>query len=106
MAFDLYTAHETFGVPVQEPGTCAYDLADPETPESLCGRNETAAVIRAAVGGLESRHAELLALRYQDDLTLREIGARWGVSESAVCQMHATALERIRTSLELMGLAA
>ena len=54
------------------------------TPETLCGRTETASVIRAAVGGLESRrHAELLALRYQDDLTLREIGARWGVTESA-----------------------
>ena len=41
----------------------------------------------------------MMALYYQEELNLKEIGAVLGVSESRVCQLHSQALSRLRSRL-------
>jgi RNA polymerase sigma factor for flagellar operon FliA len=41
-----------------------------------------------------------MALYYQEELNLREIGEVLGVSESRVCQLHGQAVTRLRARLK------
>jgi RNA polymerase sigma factor for flagellar operon FliA len=41
----------------------------------------------------------MMALYYQQDLNLREIGDVMGVTESRVCQLHSQAVARLRARL-------
>jgi RNA polymerase sigma factor (sigma-70 family) len=47
---------------------------------------------------LPEREQAVLALYYGEDLTLKEIGLLFGITESRVCQLHAQALRRLRTT--------
>jgi RNA polymerase sigma factor for flagellar operon FliA len=40
-----------------------------------------------------------MALYYQEEMNLREIGAVLGVTESRVCQIHGQALVRLRARM-------
>ena len=51
----------------------------------------------AAIEDLPEREKLLLALYYQKELNLKEIGSLMGVSESRVCQLHSQAVGRIRS---------
>ena len=42
----------------------------------------------------------MMAMYYQEDLNLKEIGAVLGVSESRVCQIHSQAVMRLRSKLK------
>ncbi|MDJ0929423.1 MAG: RNA polymerase sigma factor FliA [Gammaproteobacteria bacterium] len=53
----------------------------------------------AAVSGLPEREALVMALYYDEELNLKEIGAVLGVSESRVCQIHGQALARLKARL-------
>lgn len=57
---------------------------------------EEKAWLAGAVDRLPERQRLVLALYYQEELTLKEIGLVLGVSESRVCQLHAQALARLR----------
>jgi RNA polymerase sigma-B factor len=63
------------------------------------GRAEAAATLTRLMRGLDGREREMLRLRFAEDLTQSEIGARLGVS-----QMHVSRL--IRQALAEMALAA
>jgi RNA polymerase sigma factor for flagellar operon FliA len=59
----------------------------------------------AAIGELPEREQLLLSLYYDEELTLREIGAVLDVTQSRVCQLHSQAISRLRASLAaLLGL--
>ncbi|MFH0911670.1 MAG: FliA/WhiG family RNA polymerase sigma factor [Planctomycetota bacterium] len=57
------------------------------------------------VGGmLSERERVLVVLYYQEELTLKEIGALMGVSESRVSQLHAEMVVRIQKNLKKIGI--
>jgi RNA polymerase sigma factor for flagellar operon FliA len=53
--------------------------------------------LMAAIEDLPEREKLLLALYYQEEMNLKEIGSLMGVSESRVCQLHSQAVGRIRS---------
>lgn len=71
--------------------------ADPLEP--LLEEENRADLIRA-IGRLEERDRLILALYYQDGLTLKELGRVLGVTESRTCQLHARAINRLREWLQ------
>jgi RNA polymerase sigma factor (sigma-70 family) len=88
----------------QASACCAFDIPDPDTPESILAEAETSDLIRDAIGGLTRDHQQILALRFQDDLTFEAIGARLGITKQSAQAKYALAIERMRTSLSLMGI--
>lgn len=53
----------------------------------------------AAIEALPEREKLLMALYYQEELNLKEIGAVLGVTESRVSQLHSQAISRLRARL-------
>ena len=53
-----------------------------------------------AIAGLPERERLVIALYYDEELNLREIGQVLGVSESRVCQIHSQAALRLRSRLD------
>lgn len=81
-----------------EPST--FELADsrPTPFECLQDVAMRTSLVRA-IDSLPEREKLVMAMYYQDDLNLKEIGAVLGVSESRVCQLHSQALMRLRSKL-------
>lgn len=52
-----------------------------------------------AIAGLPERERLVMSLYYKEELNLRETGDVLGVSESRVCQIHATALIRLKSRM-------
>ena len=52
-----------------------------------------------AIAGLPERERLVMAMYYDEELNLREIGEVLGVSESRVCQIHGQALIRLRARM-------
>ena len=68
-------------------------------------RQELRAHLAQAIGELPERERQILALYYEEELTLAEIGEVIGVCESRVCQLRGLAVSRLRTLLrESLGL--
>ncbi len=57
------------------------------------------AALKAAIKGLPERESLVMAMYYDEELNLREIGEVLGVSESRVCQIHGQALIRLRSRM-------
>ena len=76
------------------PGTGQTD------PFELCARNEQRELLNRALLCLSERDRQIIALYYQDDLTMKEIGDRMGVDESRISQVHSAALGRLRNRVK------
>ncbi len=63
--------------------------------ESLM-EEDTRQLLAKAINTLPEREQLVMALYYEEELNLREVGEVLGVSESRVCQIHSQALIRIR----------
>ncbi|THF64197.1 RNA polymerase sigma factor FliA [Pseudothauera rhizosphaerae] len=59
-----------------------------------------------AIDGLPEREKLVMALYYDEELNLREIGEVLGVTESRVCQLHSQAIARLRASVFGQGAPA
>ena len=70
------------------------------SPEALTSQAEIVDSIATAIDTLPERLRLVLALHYQEECSLREIGEVLGVTESRVCQLHAEAVHLIRAKLE------
>jgi RNA polymerase sigma factor for flagellar operon FliA len=57
--------------------------------------------IQDALGRLPARQREVIARYYGDELTLREAGAKMGVSEARACQLHGRAIQNLRRDLSV-----
>jgi RNA polymerase sigma factor FliA len=86
------------GEPVERVEVVASSSPD-DDPDLALIREEATETVRAAVASLPARDQELVSLLYVHDCRLREIGARFGVSESRVCQLHRGVRERLRSQL-------
>lgn len=69
-----------------------------ELPEDQASKKQLASVVAGAISELPERHQLVLALYYQEERTMREIGVVLDVSESRVCQIHTEAIHRLRAA--------
>lgn len=95
-----------------------FDLSDPEgyrptailDPTSNLEQSvevgEIAELLAEGVGNMDVRSKTVLVLYYFHDMTLADIGALLGVTESRVCQLQGKALTALSASLGQAGLAA
>jgi RNA polymerase sigma-70 factor (ECF subfamily) len=75
-------------------------LVGPEdTPSEHLARDELCARVQAALARLDEHDREVLALRYLEELSTREVAATLGITEGAVKMRHLRALERLRPLL-------
>ena len=58
------------------------------------------AMLVTAIGQLPERERLMMALYYEQELNLKEIGEVLSVSESRVCQLHSQAVARLRSKLK------
>jgi RNA polymerase sigma factor FliA len=70
-----------------------------ENPRAKLESLEFQNSIAECIERLPEREAMVLALYYQEELHLKEIGEVLGVTESRVCQIHRQALARLRAQL-------
>lgn len=79
---------------------------DPDDgPEATLERVELKAHLARALQDLPDRERQVLALYYEEELTMAEIGEVIGVCESRVSQLRSLALSRLRVSLrDALGL--
>lgn len=81
-----------------------FDFASSE-PLEIILKKEKQQVLAQAISLLEDRDKLILALYYQEELTLKEIGLVLNVTESRVCQLHSRAISRLREKLKEMSYA-
>lgn len=75
-------------------------VADPGPGPAGAVENERfRAALAEVIGSLPEREQLILALYYDEELNLREIGEVLGVTESRVCQIHSQAVLRIRSRM-------
>jgi RNA polymerase sigma factor for flagellar operon FliA len=73
--------------------------ADSPTPDAGLEREDFKKALATAISGLPERERLVVALYYDEELNLREIGQVLGVSESRVCQIHSQAAMRLRSRM-------
>ncbi|MBI4754356.1 MAG: RNA polymerase sigma factor FliA [Betaproteobacteria bacterium] len=71
---------------------------DNDPLELLMDKNMRTVLIQA-IEDLPEREKMVMALYYDEELNLREIGEVLGVSESRVCQLHSQAVARLRARM-------
>ncbi len=71
----------------------------PAAPDKACEEREIKNRVRAAISELPKRERKVVGLYYYGEVTMKEIGAEIGVNESRVSQLHARAIQRLRTFL-------
>ena len=88
----------------EDPGTLAdegYPQSNrqPNQPLENLQKSDFKQGLAQEIKGLPERERLVMALYYDEELNLREIGEILGVSESRVCQIHGQALIRLRARM-------
>jgi RNA polymerase sigma factor for flagellar operon FliA len=78
-------------------------VAPDDEPLEIYVANETTSTLRAGFALLDERERAVTTLSFDEGLTLAEIGARLGVTESRVCQIRAGAIKRLRAYARSQG---
>ncbi|MAS24134.1 MAG: RNA polymerase sigma factor FliA [Oceanospirillaceae bacterium] len=86
---------------VLEKSDSGFDIFEDDSPDPLDGieRDSFQTQLAEAIKTLPEREQLVLALYYDEELNLKEIGAVLGVSESRVSQLHSQAAHRLRARL-------
>ena len=69
------------------------------TPDRAYEASETRSRVRRALQTLPPRERTVIGLYYFRDVTMKQIGAKIGVNESRVSQLHARAIQRLQKAL-------
>ncbi len=69
-------------------------------------REDLSARVQGALGRLPPRQREVLGHYYGKALTLRQTGARMGISEARACQLHGRAIQNLRRDLAVRATPA
>jgi RNA polymerase sigma factor for flagellar operon FliA len=77
-----------------------------QSPYEVRRRHETLELLGQLILQLPDRQQDVLALYYQQDLTMKQIGRALGVGESRVSQLHSRAMTSLRGRLEALGHSA
>jgi RNA polymerase sigma factor for flagellar operon FliA len=72
-------------------------------PDELFAHRELRRVLDDVIGTLPVRYQTVIKLYYDQDRTMKQIGAELGVNESRVSQIHKTALEKLEAALRSSG---
>lgn len=74
-----------------------------ETPDPLAilEDEEMRRALVRSIEALPEREKMVMALYYDEDLNLKEIGEIMGVTESRVCQLHSQAIARLRAATQI-----
>jgi len=86
---------------VGEDGRSALDveIEPSEGPHARLEREELRRLLAGAISDLPERERHIMALYYEEELTLAEIGEVIGVGESRVSQLRSQAIARLRSAL-------
>lgn len=76
-----------------------YGLKSESDPLELVHKEGFREALAETINQLPERESLVMALYYQEELNLREIGEVLEVSESRVCQIHGQALNRVRVKM-------
>jgi len=77
-----------------------HDSAGFEDPFTSLANSEMTELLAQAIDELPEKPKMVLALYYQEELTMKEIASVLDVSESRVCQIHSQAVINLRAKLE------
>lgn len=81
--------------------TVGFNLTDTRpTPLQVLHDEGMRDTLIKGISELPEREKMVMAMYYQEDLNLKEIGAVLGVSESRVCQLHSQAILRLRGKMK------
>ena len=72
-----------------------------DDPLALLADEEVRRALVAGIDALPEREKLVMAMYYDEDLNLKEIGEVLGVTESRVCQLHSQAVARLRATLQV-----
>jgi RNA polymerase sigma factor FliA len=82
----------------------------PDTPEGqpdwICARAEVRRALSKAVQSLPERYQKVVLLYYNHEMTMKEIGSALAIQESRVSQIHKSALAKMATVLETLGITS
>ena len=76
-----------------------YPERTPGNPQDDYIFNEMLDRLGAAISRLSEREQRVLSMYYKDEISLKEIGDRFEVSESRICQIRSEAVHRLRALL-------
>ncbi len=68
-------------------------------PERIMERRELKEILTRTLKELTEKEQKVIFLYYFEELTLKEISAVLGVTESRISQLHTKALQKMRTRL-------
>lgn len=74
--------------------------AEPD-PLAILEDGEMRRLLVRSIEALPERERMVMALYYDEDLNLKEIGEVMGVTESRVCQLHSQAIARLRAATQI-----
>ncbi len=105
----VLTAVDAMGFPHQRSATevtiRSEAMADPcRQPDRLCASAHLQELLVSAMTELPHRSRTIIELYYRQEMTMREIGNRFGINESRVSQIHKRSLELIAASLRSVGI--
>lgn len=82
------------------PLTYVPSTDDDESPFAICLKRELRQVLADMIRKLPEREQLVIALYYDEELTMKEIGKVLGVNESRISQLHTRAMLRLRARLQ------